>query len=284
MASEMQTTENKIMKFWPRKNRILQKRLRSCGQEYISRSGKVIPAKTQPDELCQCPQRCDEKVPTEIRAKLFEEFYKIGDHSRQNDFLMAHIKTRAVQRRSTELKIPGRNQRRVSCKYQVPLPVTLSPPLQPGQSPPGLKLVEVCQKAFMNVFAITEKRVRLQREKLIARVLQTKIPKVATAPAISAPTSTLVTFPMPMSELPVTMGTVQRRQVKVGQIGEVGLWRDEPVFESAKPKSDVDIMKPLLSLTPNQIEIWKERHHEIDLVDNFFSNQLWKPEYINTAT
>lgn len=32
------------------------------------------------------------------------------------------------------------------------------------------KTIEVCQKAFMNVYGITEKRVRLQREKLIARL------------------------------------------------------------------------------------------------------------------
>lgn len=32
------------------------------------------------------------------------------------------------------------------------------------------KTIEVCQKAFMNVYGITEKRVRLQREKLIDRL------------------------------------------------------------------------------------------------------------------
>ena len=74
------------------------------------------------DVLCQCPQRCGDKIPQDVRRFLFTEFYKLGDHTLQNEFLMGHIETRAVQRRSTDHKIsPIRNQRRVSCKYHVPL-------------------------------------------------------------------------------------------------------------------------------------------------------------------
>lgn len=54
MASEMETSENmtqsKTTNFWPRSERKLQKKLRNTGQEYVSRSGKVIPAKKQPGE------------------------------------------------------------------------------------------------------------------------------------------------------------------------------------------------------------------------------------------
>lgn len=38
-----------------------------------------------------------------------------------------------------------------------------------GRTKPGIPIVEVCQKAFMNVYAITEKRVRIQRERLIVQ-------------------------------------------------------------------------------------------------------------------
>ncbi|XP_066991601.1 uncharacterized protein [Anabrus simplex] len=271
MASEMEPIEKKTDEIWPLNERKLQKQLRSSGLEYISRSGKVIPAKSQPESLCQCPQHCDEKVPAEVRLKLFTEFYKLGDHQLQNDFLMAHIKTRAVQRRSLDLKVPGRNKRRVSCKYQIPLLFNSSPPITPGPSPPGVKLVEVCQKAYMNVFAITEKRVRLQREKLIA--------EVGGRPLITPP----------------------RRQIKVGQIGEVGLWRDAPVSPSNVRQTreyEHSRMGPLqqalttsrlhheVTITPKQPEITlsAKQYHDIDLVDSFFSNQLWKPEYINMAT
>lgn len=261
MASEMEPTENKTEELWPNKERKLQKKLRSTGQEYISRSGKLIPAKSQPDSLCQCPQRCDDKVPNEVRLKLFSEFYKLGDHQLQNDFLMAHIRTRAVQRRSMDLKVPGRNKRRVSCKYQIPLLFNSSPPIKPGPSPPEVKLVEVCQKAYMNVFAITEKRVRLQREKLISEV----------------GARTIITIP--------------RRQIKVGQIGEVGLWRDEPVTPPSVRQTARDyiddtvnpIQQPLPTRQQQEIAL-TARQHDIALVDNFFRNQLWKPEYINMAT
>lgn len=54
MASEMETSENmtqsKTTNFWPRSERKLQKKLRNTGQEYVSRSGKIIPAKKQPGE------------------------------------------------------------------------------------------------------------------------------------------------------------------------------------------------------------------------------------------
>jgi hypothetical protein len=45
---------------------------------------------------------------------------------------MAHIETRAVQRRSSDHKVPGRNQRRVSCKYHIPLLTDAGPPSGSG--------------------------------------------------------------------------------------------------------------------------------------------------------
>jgi hypothetical protein len=45
---------------------------------------------------------------------------------------MAHIETRAVQRRSSDHKVPGRNQRRVSCKYHIPLLTDAGPQAASG--------------------------------------------------------------------------------------------------------------------------------------------------------
>jgi hypothetical protein len=45
---------------------------------------------------------------------------------------MAHIETRAVQRRSSDHKVPGRNQRRVSCKYHIPLLTDAEPQADAG--------------------------------------------------------------------------------------------------------------------------------------------------------
>nr|CAD7195662.1 unnamed protein product [Timema douglasi] len=158
MASDITDTLNNLDNLLLQNERKIQKKLRHTGQPYISRSGKLIPAKKQSDLLCNCPQHCDEKVPNEARLKLFYQFYKMADQIKQNDFLMSHIEIRAVQRRSIEMKNPKKIQRRVSCKYKVPVLTSKDPPIQPGGSPEGVMVTEVCQKAFMNIYAITEKR------------------------------------------------------------------------------------------------------------------------------
>ncbi|PSN33094.1 hypothetical protein C0J52_19413 [Blattella germanica] len=270
MASEMETSENmtqsKTTTFPPRIEKKLQKRLRNSGMEYVSRSGKIIPAKRQPEilhdnsivssseVLCQCPQRCGDKIPQDVRRKLFTEFYKLGDHALQNEFLMAHIETRAVQRRSTDHKIPVRNQRRVSCKYHVPLlpnavPTTGSS-ANSKQQQQNVQTVEVCQKAFMNVYAITEKRVRLQREKLICHY--------GIAPRIR---------PMCPSETP--------RLKAQEQISSPKQEDEQPIDLRRKRDPPPMIPIPLLMKAPDK---------DIAIVHNFFQNQLWKPEYIGTAT
>lgn len=105
-----------------------------------------------------------------------------------------------------------------------------------------VRTVEVCQKAFMHVYAITEKRVRLQREKLICQHGITPHTR-STCPA----------------------DTVSHTQ---GQ---------EPVNEpiDLRRKRDPPSMIPILMKAPDK---------DIALVHNFFLNQLWKPEYIGTAT
>ncbi|XP_069701220.1 uncharacterized protein [Periplaneta americana] len=248
MASEMETSENmtqsKTTNFWPRSERKLQKKLRNTGQEYVSRSGKIIPAKKQPEVLCQCPQRCGFKIPQEVRRKLFTEFYRLGDHALQNDFLMAHIETRAVRRRSSDHKVPGRNQRRVSCKYHIPILTDEVPCVNQK----GVQTVEVCQKAFMHVYAITEKRVRLQREKLICQH------GIAPRTRPVSPENTV--------------------SYKDGQAAVNEEWRgDQPI--DLRRKREPPPMIPLLI---------KGQDNDIALVHNFFLNQLWKPEYIGTAT
>ncbi|KAJ1522947.1 hypothetical protein ONE63_002086 [Megalurothrips usitatus] len=157
---------------WPKWDRKEQIKMRYSGQEYVSKSGKVIPAKKQPELICTCPQKCGDKIPQDARERLFKEFYRLSDHALQNRFLQAHIEIRAVQRRfwrQQQRTASGRSQRRVSCKYQVPMIQSAADVTFDGRTKPGIPIVEVCQKAFMNVYAITEKRVRIQRERLIVQ-------------------------------------------------------------------------------------------------------------------
>ncbi|XP_019757443.1 uncharacterized protein LOC109535870 isoform X1 [Dendroctonus ponderosae] len=167
----------------PKSKRKLQKHLRSAGLAYVSRTGKLIPAKKVSDELCQCPHKCDELVSSEARQRLFQHFYGLGEADLQNNFLRQNMDLRA------RLNIPettgsGRPPRRITCKYLVPLLdeslaeddflyfeskvqatiYSISDYMNILQN----RAVEVCQKAFVSAFVITTKRVRLQREKLIA--------------------------------------------------------------------------------------------------------------------
>jgi hypothetical protein len=50
METSEDMTQSRTTNFWPRSERKLQKKLRNTGQEYVSRSGKIIPAKKQPGE------------------------------------------------------------------------------------------------------------------------------------------------------------------------------------------------------------------------------------------
>ncbi|VEN41349.1 unnamed protein product [Callosobruchus maculatus] len=138
----------------PKSKRKLQKHLRSAGLAYISRTGKLIPAKKVADELCQCPHKCDASVPLEARRRLFEHFYGLGEADLQNQFLRKHMDLRARLNAPTPpltSSTPeggggsGRPPRRITCKYLVPLL-------------PSEDTVEVCQKAFVSAFVITTKR------------------------------------------------------------------------------------------------------------------------------
>lgn len=110
---------------------------------------------------------------------------------------------------------------------------------------------EVCQKAYMNVFLVPEKRVRAVREKLVASkrsVLEKEMAQTA----------------MMNSELETA--------VMIAQDLAAGC-------------------KPLLQMLQNNQKIVEEEEHfdissqllnaidsDIELVNNFFYNQLWKPE------
>lgn len=85
------------------------------------------------DQLCNCPQKCGEKIPMEIRTRLFADYYKLGDHLKQNYYLQSYIEMRSVHKRlyQEETRVGGRLQRRVSCKYRIPIEI---PPSHPSEN------------------------------------------------------------------------------------------------------------------------------------------------------
>lgn len=105
-----------------------------------------------------------------------------------------------------------------------------------------VKYVEVCQKAFMNTYGITEKRIRWQREKLIlrSRYLAEKKKKE-------------------LEEMDRTLSLA--RSLGAGC---------QPLFALLEKSNCKQLSEQLLVAIED----------DVMLVNNFFHNQLWKPEDI----
>lgn len=198
----------------------------------------------------------------EIRERLFSHFYGLGDPDLQNAFLRDHMDVRARPHVPETLTTntgtgPGRSPRRITCKYLVPL------------LPSTEETVEVCQKAFVSAFVITTKRVRLQREKLISSLGLNSYAKNG-----SKTTNT-------------TVHTHIQEAIRAEDDDE----EDEDdsasnMCDTAKRMVD-DPLLPLGLLVPEGVTIapvvaTPDHDRDIAIVNNFFSNQLWKPEYIGT--
>lgn len=61
--------------------------------EHLNRSGKLIAAKKLgPPYNLSCRLKCVDKVSDEIRKILFVDYWALGDHSRQWDFIARYVK------------------------------------------------------------------------------------------------------------------------------------------------------------------------------------------------
>ncbi|XP_060534720.1 myb-like protein U [Cylas formicarius] len=298
----------------PKSKRKLQKHLRSAGLAYISRTGKLIPAKKVADELCQCPHKCDELVPIEARYRLFHHFYGLGEADHQNQFLRTNMDLRA------RLNVPestgsGRPPRRITCKYLVPL-------LDEGRS------VEVCQKAFVSAFVITTKRVRLQREKLISSLglnsyrshnrgkdkdkqptptpEETNNNNVITLTTLtnsnnnnnnnvsSNNNNNVAVAAKPKPQLPLNLSRACADDddgipttVKCKSPPPAAPRADDPMPPKKRTKRSAkdNPLIPFGLVVPEGVTIapvfaTPDHDRDIAIVNNFFHNQLWKPEYI----
>lgn len=194
----------------------------------------------------------------EVRERLFAHFYGLGDPDMQNAFLRDHMDVKA------RLNVPepttaGRSPRRITCKYLVPLL-------------PGTATADVCQKAFVSAFVITTKRVRLQREKLISSMGLNSYSHTRNQKAAS----------------PSETASTRMAQESLERLGEDATTResDSPKLATGKRRVD-DPLIPLGLLVPEGVTIapvtaTPDHDRDIAIVNNFFSNQLWKPEYIGT--
>ncbi|XP_059051318.1 uncharacterized protein LOC131846110 isoform X1 [Achroia grisella] len=123
-----------------------QKRLRIAGLEYINANGKVVPPK-QPGPDCNCRRLCFQKVPADIRLKTFQGFYSMKTHDEQNAYLFGLMRQVDVKRK----RVKSSSRRTCTFEYFVRVK---------GRE------TQVCQTAFKNIHAITERKVRVLCKKM----------------------------------------------------------------------------------------------------------------------
>ncbi|KAJ8718901.1 hypothetical protein PYW07_016457 [Mythimna separata] len=109
------------------------------GLEYMSRSGKLRQQR-KIKTACKCPKKCFEKIKESARCTIFKNYWEIGDHTRQWDFI-----TKYVSRLDKKCVVKQNSQR--NCTLQYSLPVT--------RDSGSIEKVYVCKVMFLNTLSIS---------------------------------------------------------------------------------------------------------------------------------
>lgn len=128
----------------------MSKRLKNSGQEYTSKRGKVVPAKSMlPPCKDKCRLTCSTKISPEMRKNIFDAYWELGTHQRQRDFLASCVKK--VQPAIRRIRVAVGNP----CSYKTPrLPNSAYYFMVNG------KEVRVCKIFLLNTLSIGEKTLR----------------------------------------------------------------------------------------------------------------------------
>lgn len=149
-------TEQVIMKKQSRKRQskphlwkqTVSKRLKNSGQEYMTKRGKIAPAKSmRPPCKISCRLSCSTKVSFETRSIIFKSYWELGTHQRQRDFLASCIKKQNPTTR--RIKITANN--------------TFKPPRKPNSTYHFLingEEIRICKIFLLNTLCIGEKTLR----------------------------------------------------------------------------------------------------------------------------
>nr|XP_022912176.1 uncharacterized protein LOC111423162 [Onthophagus taurus] len=167
---------------------------------------------------------------------------------------------------------PGiRGPRRITCRYLVPLL-------------PGDKTTDVCQKAFVSAFVITTKRVRLQREKLISSMGLNKYSNGSGTKTVKNYNNNNVL--MLCDSNSDSSSNESRFDEELRRFGRQ-FQTNNLCFKDGRRNGD-DPFVPLGLIVPDSVTITPimptviDHDADIAIVNNFFSNQLWKPEYLKS--
>ncbi|CAH1183064.1 unnamed protein product [Ceutorhynchus assimilis] len=118
------------------------KRFRNSGQQYTSRTGKIVEAKSmKPACSNKCIFSCSTKFSEELRSQLFKKYWDLGNLQRQRDYLGSCIEQLILKYR----RVSSAQPRKPNCAFYL--------------HENGNK-IRVCKTFLINTFGISEKVIR----------------------------------------------------------------------------------------------------------------------------
>lgn len=110
------------------------------GQEHKNRKGVTIKER-QITEPCKetCRSKCSKKLSNEIRGTIFKEFWQLGDHTRQWDFIARYVKQ--INKKQATVAAGEGSRRNYSRQYFLKI---------------GNEEQQVCKVMFLNTLSISE--------------------------------------------------------------------------------------------------------------------------------
>ncbi|KAF9420745.1 hypothetical protein HW555_003093 [Spodoptera exigua] len=132
---------------------VRRKTLTNCGLQYVSKKGKIVPAKSmKPPCPLTCKLKCTKDFTDSMRKHIFDQFWQLSDHTKQWEFINKFTKRFDKKRMTTE----NPSRRKFTTKYYLPLPTDDS----------TFKTQQVCLKMFCGTLAITDQIIRTAHSKL----------------------------------------------------------------------------------------------------------------------
>ncbi|KAI4468070.1 dna-directed rna polymerases i ii and iii subunit rpabc2 [Holotrichia oblita] len=130
------------------------KRSRVKGQEYINYKGNVVRAKSI-GENCKCKRKCFEKIVEADRLTVFNRLYGLASKDEQDIYLEGLLSFRPVKRRRKQTEEFIGSKRNCSFSYCVLV---------------NSETKVICKKAFINMHAISNKRLQRIQQLLAAGI------------------------------------------------------------------------------------------------------------------
>lgn len=122
-----------------------RKKLKDSNLNYYTVKGKLRESRQFINFQCNCPKKCNEKVPVETREKLFKKFWELASYDSQTGFIASTVKEFSVKRKRSNCA--SKKSKAFSRIYY-------------------LSNIEVCRNIFINTYQISTKRVNTSLTKL----------------------------------------------------------------------------------------------------------------------